>query len=235
MMQREPSDEYQVARAIRDHKFDVLARFSGMPPSTGGTHLLITFLPSAGTQAAYNAALKFVSSAKEREHHFITFASEPGRGKTHLAIGVGWAWIAIYLTPVKYWQTEQLLDAMKREFDAPRKGDYDQPIPTAFETAERVPLLILDDLGAEKGTEWATAKLQELIDYRYINRLPTVFTTMYAAQQLAKPIASRLKEGVVVTLEGPDYRELLAKQRAAAETGSPSPVVNVANKKREAL
>ena len=56
-----------------------------------------------------------------------------------------------------------------------------------------------------------------------------------AAQQLAKPIASRLKEGVVVTLEGPDYRELLAKQRAAAETGSPSPVVNVANKKREAL
>lgn len=233
MMQREPSDEYQVSR----DRFDFLARFSGIPLITANTHLLMKFLPSAGTQAGYDAALRFIGVDKDgrplRKHHFLTLASEPGRGKTHLALGIGWQWIGSIGKPVKYWQAEQLLDAMKREFDSPRKGDYDQPLPSAFDVAERIPLLILDDLGAEKGTEWATAKLQELIDYRYINQLPTVFTTMFAASQLSKPIASRLKEGVVVTLEGPDYRELLAKARDAADSGSPPAGRNVASKKKK--
>jgi len=214
-------------------KFDRLAKFSGMPLETANTHLLMKFLPSKGTEKAMAAVLKFVGVDQAgkplRQHSFITLAGEPGRGKTHLALGIGWHWIGSHSKPVKYWQAERLLAAARREFDSPRKDDYGQPLPSVLETAERVPLLILDDLGAEKTTEWAEAKLDELIDYRYINRLPTVFTTNLAPAQLTGRIASRLKEGVTVTLEGPDYREVLARARDA---GAAEPKVLKDNDKK---
>ena len=71
------------------------------------------------------------------------------------------------------------------------------------------PLLILDDLGTEKLTDWAAEKLDTLIDHRYIKGLPLVVTTNVPAAQLSPRIASRLQDrrlGRVVTLSGPDYR-----------------------------
>jgi hypothetical protein len=70
-------------------------------------------------------------------------------------------------------------------------------------------LLILDDLGTEKLTDWAAEKLDTLIDHRYIKGLPLVVTTNVPAAQLSPRIASRLQDrrlGRVVTLSGPDYR-----------------------------
>lgn len=83
------------------------------------------------------------------------------------------------------------------------------------------PLLILDDLGTEKLTDWAAEKLDTLIDHRYIKGLPLVVTTNVPAAQLSPRIASRLQDrrlGKVVTLSGPDYRVQGEANRGA---GSP--------------
>uniref|UniRef100_A0A6M3J8P6 Putative DNA replication initiation protein n=3 Tax=viral metagenome TaxID=1070528 RepID=A0A6M3J8P6_9ZZZZ len=210
-----PPDEEQVAE--RNEKFDRMARFSGMPLATSETLLLMKFLPGPGTKTAYAAALAFVG---EPEHHFLTFVGEPGRGKTHLALGIGWHWLAQDKGTVKYWQVSELLDAMRAEFDKPPETETGAPLPGQFELAKGVSLLILDDLGVEKTSEWVADKLDTLVNHRWLEGKCTVFTTNLAPSQLAPRLRSRIKEGVTVTLEGPDYREIKAKMRRAKEVGS---------------
>jgi len=58
--------------------------------------------------------------------------------------------------------------------------------------------LIMDDLGAEQGTEWVQKELYLLINSRYESKLPTVVTTNCAgdelAQQVGERVADRLRE-----------------------------------------
>ena len=42
-----------------------------------------------------------------------------------------------------------------------------------FEQIRQAPLLVLDDFGTQSATEWAREKLFQILNYRYINRLPT--------------------------------------------------------------
>ncbi len=201
----------------RVDRFESLAKFSGMPLITGKTHLLMKFLPSKGTQDGYNAALKYVAEDDEgkskREHHFITFVAEVGRGKTHLAIAIGWQWLVQGRGTVKYWQVGELLDAMRSEYDNPPKNDYGIPLPGQFDKCKGATLLILDDIGAEQSTPWAREKLDILINHRWLEQKLTVFTTNMKPSQLQPRLRSRIKEGVVVTLEGIDYREFIANSR----------------------
>ena len=194
----------------RNERYDLLARLSGMPLATGSTCTLMQFLPGKDTQKAYEAALDYIG---KREHHFITFVGEPGRGKTHLALGIGWQWLGMNLGVVRYWHVGELLDAMRKEYDKPPRDTYGNSIPGEFDKAKECALLILDDLGVEKSTEWAVDKLDTLINHRWIEGKPTVFTTNLVPRQLQPRIRSRIREGVTVTLEGLDYRELKAKMR----------------------
>ena len=194
----------------RNQRYYVLVKYSGMPIGTGQSCTLEQFLPGKGTQEAYNTALRYVS---KHEHHFVTFVGEVGRGKTHLALGIGWQWIGQNYGVVKYWQVSELLDAMRKEYNNPPKNDYGIALPGEFEKAKDCSLLILDDLGVEKTTEWVADKLDTLINHRWLEGKFTVFTTNLAPGQLQPRIRSRIREGVTVTLEGPDYRELKAKLR----------------------
>jgi len=216
------TDEQVYARSER---FMQLARASGMPTKTSETHVLMNFLPCNGTRQAYQSAIDFATD--KREHHFITFVGEPGRGKTHLALGIGWQWIGQYsgqsIDTVRYWQVSELLDAMREEYNNPPKDQYGFPMRGELKTCESAGLLILDDIGTEYhkrqysnqdwAQSWVDERLDTLVNHRWLEEKPTVFTTNLAPSQLQPRIRSRLKEGVVVTLEGPDYRELKAKLR----------------------
>lgn len=46
--------------------------------------------------------------------------------------------------------------------------------------------LVLDDLGKERPTEWATEQLYLLINHRYENALPTIVTTNYGRERLVQ-------------------------------------------------
>lgn len=52
-------------------------------------------------------------------------------------------------------------------------------------------VLILDDLGAEKSTEWTHAILFEIIDHRYNNNLPIIITTNCLPEELKEKIGDR--------------------------------------------
>lgn len=63
---------------------------------------------------------------------------------------------------------------------------------------QRKPIIILDDVGAEKPTEWNLEILYRFINYRYEQMLPTFFASNLSLQELAEKtsdrIASRIAE-----------------------------------------
>ncbi|MFE5908717.1 ATP-binding protein [Streptomyces wedmorensis] len=84
----------------------------------------------------------------------------------------------------------------------------------------RCPLLIIDDLGAAKNSEWTEEITMRLINRRYNAMLPTLITTNLGMTDLRAHIgdrvASRLTEMTDrVILDGPDRRRALAAERRA--------------------
>ncbi len=135
-----------------------------------------------------------------------------GSGKTHLAVAIG----SEYLRrgqPVFFAYVPSLLDHLRSTFSPDSPIGYDE----LFEQLKTVPLLILDDLGAESSTNWAEDKLNQLIVHRHEAMLATVITSVFSIAELeeAKPrIASRLVDDHVVNwlpLKAPNYRQ---KRRA---------------------
>jgi DNA replication protein DnaC len=206
---------------------------AGVPLAAAEKRTFDTFEPTRGTAAALEACRKYTTSA--REHPFLTLTGECGRGKSHLAIATlqaflanlppdptNWTQSGIVTGPCRrtfhavYFQVERLFDALRLTFDAnANAGEYDRLLTRLCDCE----LLVLDDLGVEKGSAWATAKLDEIIEDRYLNDRLTIVTTNMAADQLPPRVASRLQEGVTIVLGGVDYRQIKAQERVKTNAG----------------
>ncbi len=128
-----------------------------------------------------------------------------GCGKTHLAAAIANTCLDRGL-PVLFVTVPDLLDHLRAAF-APTS---EEPYAERFDEIRTAPLLILDDLGTEQSTPWALEKLFQLLNYRYLNRLPTVITTNRALEELEPRLRSRLADPDlvdIVTLLAPDYRQ----------------------------
>jgi DNA replication protein DnaC len=81
-------------------------------------------------------------------------------------------------------------------------------------------LLVLDDLGRERISEWSAEVLYGLVSERYDERRPTAVTSNVAAAQLQRAgygaVLSRLAErGLILELDAPDYRLTLTASAVA--------------------
>lgn len=123
-----------------------------------------------------------------------------GTGKTHLAVAVGRAIAGSYVM-----NCAELLAAIRASFDGATAG------PGMWERCMTAPLLVLDDVGQEKGTAWVWEQLYILINRRYEALLPTIFTTNLRPEQWSArwggAIASRIMGmSTIIELKGIDYR-----------------------------
>ncbi len=107
----------------------------------------------------------------ENPQGFIVFTGEYGSGKTHLAAAIANA-ITQRGHSVTFVIVPDLLDHLRATFAPGSMISYDQ----RFEETRTAPSLVLDDLGTENATPWAREKLFQIIDYRYVARLPTIIT-----------------------------------------------------------
>lgn len=179
-----------------------LLKLSNIPGKVMNTHRLGTWVHEGREESWWAVVQDYASGAFE--HPFLSLLGLPGVGKTHLAIGIGFEWLERGKT-VLYYQVEGLLDALRDGYHLFERGDYDG-YHSLLAFTQNAGLLILDDLGSEKETEWATAKLDQIVDYRYINRRPLIVTSNLAMDKLAPRIADRLMEGAVIHLKGVSYR-----------------------------
>lgn len=136
-----------------------------------------------GFSRAYRAARTFA----EEPEGWLVLSGPSGCGKTHLAVA-----IANYCIennrPVFYITTPDLLDHLRSTFSPNSEVPFDE----LFEQVRNAPLLILDDLGAQSSTAWAKEKLEQLLNHRQSNQLPTVIVSILPVDELEERIRTRL-------------------------------------------
>ena len=127
-----------------------------------------------------------------------------GTGKTHQAFGAIRTLAANGVTVGWHADTAPgLLASLRPRADADSESEYRR--------IAAVPLLLLDDIGAAKASEWTEEILYRLVNDRYEAMLPGLFTSNIPAAELrvmlGDRIASRLAEMCQrVVLRGTDRR-----------------------------
>ena len=156
-------------------------------------------------EQAYNLAFDFAKSPEG----WILYQGMTGCGKTHLAAAiVNYQYQA--QKPALFVVVPEILDHLRSTFSPESKTTYDQ----LFERIKTIPLLVLDDFGAQSATKWAQEKLYQVINYRYNAKLPTVVTTNLRLEDIESRISSRLadhKMSVPFLITTPDYRTDIRK------------------------
>jgi DNA replication protein DnaC len=134
---------------------------------------------------------------------WLLFQGSYGCGKTHLAAAIANFAVSIGV-PTLFITVPDLLDTLRFAYHDPEATFEER-----FEQIRSAPLLILDDFGTQNATPWAQEKLFQILNYRYINKLPLVVTTNYLEQDLDDRIASRLGDPELVSrvrILATDYR-----------------------------
>lgn len=171
------------------------------------------FLDRNGSETAYKVAVKYVKNFKEWNGESLLLWGEPGNGKTHLA-----AAIVNELSKkgyiVVFQSVPELLQRVRSTFNSENKENETQIMRALLECD----LLILDDIGAEKTTEWVEEKLFNIIDGRYRKELPTLYTSNLEPKELKNQVGKRSYDRMVETSltvknEAASYRREIAKQR----------------------
>jgi DNA replication protein DnaC len=140
----------------------------------------------------------------------------PGVGKTHLAVAVLKQILDTSSARGLFYDTRDLLRVIRSTYDASiRTTELEILRPVMA-----VDLLVLDDLGAEKTSEWVEETMNLIVNTRYNERRLTIFTSNYLdipdetdPNSLLFRIGFRMRSRLYemcesVKMDGADYREL---------------------------
>ena len=170
-----------------------------------------TIKPKDGQELAFDSAFVFTEKfLSEQKTKGILLVGGVGSGKTHIAASIVNS-IANYqiceeyhsLTfadiqfgaNIKYghkdWMSDSnliiftsvvdMLDNLKENWGLKELRKY-----------QTCNLLVLDDFGTERPTEWALETLFKIVDYRYNEELPMIITTNYTPKDLKNHVGDRI-------------------------------------------
>ncbi len=111
---------------------------------------------------------------------------------------------------VLYINTTEFLDRLRKSFTSP--DDELEILLRELTDVKLAPRLILfDDLGAEKSTEWVMERLYMLINFRVSHKLASLFTSNLPIEELEDKLGKRIVSRILgcskpLYLGGPDHR-----------------------------
>jgi DNA replication protein DnaC len=154
------------------------------------------------TKGAVGEVRGFIENLDERlaEGRGLWFFGDTGTGKTTLAMLISKAAleagksVAIYSLP-------KLLARIRRTYDSAPGGDS---YLSFFERLTSVDLLHIDDLGAEKRSDWVLEQLYALVNERYETQRSMLITTNLRHEELEEQIGPRTVSRLSQICDGVD-------------------------------
>ncbi len=186
-----------------------------------------TGFPSAtrSLQAAHLSARKFVESYPlETRGAGLLLTGSIGVGKTHLAVGILQALVGERGATGLFYDYRELLKQVQNSYNRQVQATELEILAPVFEAE----VLVLDELGASKPTDWVWDTVAHILNTRYNDRRTTIITTNYAnaapllsdssikaatreetlGDRIGERMRSRLQEMcVVVEMQGVDFRQ----------------------------
>lgn len=160
-------------------------------------------------QNTYNAPIRFkeatpdkldkrvkelMSKPKEATENFYLYGSV-GTGKTFSAYAIARLLYA-NKTDVKVRSYIDMLDKIKSSFDKPGSDDY------VNDLLFKNDVLILDDLGSEKITDWSIEILYKLINKRYENMMGLILISNHSIKDLSEQYGDRITSRITEMMQG---------------------------------
>jgi DNA replication protein DnaC len=173
-------------------------------------HMTFDSFKTSGRMGLGEQQIRSLEFALNQSHQFaqrlqgwLFLLGGYGCGKTHLAAAIANQVVGMGV-PTLFLTVPDLLDWMRFSYDQ-AETTFEQ----RFNEIRSIRLLILDDLGTQNATPWAEEKLYQIINHRYLQRLPTVITTNLNLAEIDGRIRSRLLDPDLVTsvqIIAPDFR-----------------------------
>ncbi|MCM1439793.1 MAG: ATP-binding protein [Roseburia sp.] len=143
---------------------------------------------------------------------------EPGTGKTHAMYALANELVYSDRYTVYFTSILDILNGMKKNFTDTEEQE------NIKERAKEACFLFLDDIGAEQlkdNSDWYKSIIYEIIDYRYRNNKPTIFSSNYCKTELVEKrhyderLVQRILEMCPLEyhMEGEPMRIVCAKKR----------------------
>jgi DNA replication protein DnaC len=161
---------------------------------------------------AFNSAFRLVREYPAADRGLL-LTGPCGVGKTHLAVAILHGLIEKGV-PCLFYEFGALLKEIQDSYNPVSQSSEMKVLAPVYETE----VLVLDELGAVKPTDWARDTMMQVIGRRYNERRMTIFTTNYADSRggpsdetLEERVGARLRSRLfemcrTVAVGGEDYR-----------------------------
>jgi len=173
------------------------------------------FWPEEGNWQAFQQCAEYPKrwplQMKEAQGSGLLLWGKSGVGKTHLAAALANRMLERGAR-VRFCNVTEWLNRLRDEC---HEGE---PVKERMEDLGAADLLVLDDLGAEKGTAWALEKVYQVVNRRYEGLQPLVVTTNLDLNQLEFGVGPRifgrlLEICLPAEVKGEDWRMRIARER----------------------
>lgn len=148
------------------------------------SRVLLSRLPDSYRSAVprHAATAEWLTAYLAGKSTNLIIAGRPGVGKTWEACAIARELLTEHTVPVTVVGASAMVDALRPN----RDGASD------IGTFQVSPVLVIDDLGAEKITEWTTEQMFRLMDYRQPRNLPVIVTTNLHSDELTERYGDRI-------------------------------------------
>ncbi len=143
------------------------------------------YAESIEKQKAFKKVVEFIHNFEEDSRQKGLYIYGPfGVGKTYLLAAMLNELAKHYVNSAIIYYPEMIraLDGLRKSFS----GEYNEQ----FSMLKRIPVLVIDDIGAENMTPWSRDEvLSPLLQYRLQQKLPTFFTSNHTLKSLHQHFA----------------------------------------------